>query len=129
MVGSMFFVCAIVVTWVACVGSGRRGHYRGLAVTSFCVCWRDKSGVGVLRCCSVCVLGGKMWTSQNGWTALMMAARYGHREVVGLLLDRGADMAVKSIVSWSFHSARGREGSMRQLVGSQRHSQQMSEQG
>ena len=41
----------------------------------------------------------ELWTSQFGYTALIGAAYYGHRDVVGLLLDRGADMEAKDNVS------------------------------
>ena len=60
---------------------------------------------------------GDLWTSQVGYTALMLAAANGHHDVTGLLLDRGADMEAKTKVDWTFHPARGREGSIRPLVG------------
>ena len=41
----------------------------------------------------------ELWTSQYGWTALIAAADNGHHDVVGLLLDRGADMEAKDNVS------------------------------
>ena len=51
----------------------------------------------------------ELWTSQNGYTALIVAAECGHRDVVGLLLDRGADMEAKNNVSQqnSFRAAWG----------------------
>ena len=36
---------------------------------------------------------------QNGWTALMMASRWGHMECVKVLLDWGADVNVQNMVS------------------------------
>ena len=38
-------------------------------------------------------------TSQDGWTALFSAARNGHHEVTGLLLDRGANTKACNKVS------------------------------
>ena len=40
----------------------------------------------------------ELWTSQEGWTALVWAADEGHLDVVGLLLDRGADIEAKDNV-------------------------------
>ena len=37
--------------------------------------------------------------SQNGFTALVQAASGGHKDVVELLLDRGADLEAKDSVS------------------------------
>ena len=39
--------------------------------------------------------------SPNGTTALMMAARYGRQDVVALLLDEGADVALKNQLGFS----------------------------
>ena len=36
--------------------------------------------------------------SQDGWTALLLAVRYGHESTALLLLDRGADMEASSEV-------------------------------
>ena len=38
-------------------------------------------------------------SSQDGWTALMIAAREGHVNVVRVLLDAGADANAKNNVS------------------------------
>ena len=43
--------------------------------------------------------GMRVWTLQNGDTALMVAARNGKVEAVALLLDRGADLEAKDNVS------------------------------
>ena len=43
--------------------------------------------------------------SQDGSTALMMAAERGKADVARLLLDRGAAMDVKNRVSWMPHPA------------------------
>ena len=36
---------------------------------------------------------------QDGWTALMMASDAGHIECVNVLLDKGADVNMQSLVS------------------------------
>ena len=41
----------------------------------------------------------ELWTLQVGQTAMLAAANHGHRDVVGLLLDRGANMKAKTRVS------------------------------
>ena len=47
----------------------------------------------------------ELWASQLGYTALIRAARKGNNCVVGLLLDRGADMEAKDNVSRSLPSS------------------------
>ena len=43
----------------------------------------------------------ELWTSQAGWTALILAAGNSHRDVAGLLLDHGANIEAKNDVSRS----------------------------
>ena len=45
--------------------------------------------------------GMRVWTLQDGYTALILAAWLGHVEAVALLLDRGADLEAKDNVSAS----------------------------
>ncbi|MCP4139976.1 MAG: ankyrin repeat domain-containing protein [Chloroflexi bacterium] len=47
------------------------------------------------------VAGMRVWTPQDGNTALIWAARNGQVEAVALLLDRGADLEAKNKVSSS----------------------------
>ena len=55
--------------------------------------------------CEAVVDDGVHWNGccvvQNGWTALIWAARNCHVEAVALLLDRGADPEVRDNVSGS----------------------------
>ena len=45
--------------------------------------------------------GMRVWTLQNGYTALLWAAYSGKVEAMALLLDRGADLEAKDNVSAS----------------------------
>ena len=112
------------------------GEMGGAAAGPGAAVWGESYGqrMGVGRVSMCCRLGGRcgqlldrtvhacdaiesccfeLWTSQNGYTALIVAAECGHRDVVGLLLDRGADMEAKNEVSRPFRplpNVHGRAG-------------------
>ena len=75
---------------------GRDGD-RGSSIAT----WVPVSGyleVSPIACREGCGCGGHV-TSQRGRTALIMAAWCGRKDMVELLLDRGADMEAKDRVS------------------------------
>ena len=80
------------------------GRWVGVGRVSMC-CMLGGRGGQILEpsCAGPCVeiesLCFEPWTSQWGWTALIRAAWSGHCDVVGLLLDRGADIEAKDSVS------------------------------
>ena len=64
--------------------------------------WRACGGEAAVMATGVAVRG-RCWVMrlQDEWTAVMLAAQNGHESTVGLLLDRGADVAAKTPVSGS----------------------------
>ncbi len=59
-------------------------------IRKLCVC------IGFLRDSRITTTSSL--SSQDGWTALMLASRYGHREIAQLLVDRGADVKAQEKV-------------------------------
>ena len=48
----------------------------------------------------MCHRGMILFTTQDNWSALLNAAKGGHRDIVALLLDYGAQVDHKDIVSF-----------------------------
>ena len=64
----------------------------------------------------VVAAGMRVWALQDGYTALLLAARTGKVEAIAMLLDRGADLEAKDKVSPPFCPLRMAAPSMSRRV-------------